>query len=300
MLSEAFILFAFALAARSFWVAGRSSGWRHGLSSAMTCGWSLWALLLIWVLPLRWPSQMSAWQQGALLGALIVALWVMFDPRVRKFGRGSWDRALFAAVQWAVGAVFLVWYTFGSGGHDRPILTLELSGKQAIQEADYQLPGTALQHHAFAVHEVLVRYPEGQLTLPLRGDVVSVRSRHLRLTPFLQFLGFGPLIWIDGLRSEVLDPKEAEQFPTQFVALPLPQSLLAPEWLGWAMNVWTEAFLAIPSNWWIDVAQLESSGISMVRSDGTPQAGTWEVWGTPSGVIVRPQLGPPIEKLPSE
>jgi hypothetical protein len=302
MIAMSLMVLCLAFCLRALWsskkratAAGRAlSGWR-------CFGWLALSVLLGLALRPRWPDE--GWSGFTLLPCLILSMWIVLDPSVRRGGRGTLGRTFFGMCVLLSSFFALGWFRLGPAMADQPLLVLHLTGQKSLETVSWQMPGQPSRSESMPTLLVEISTPGSLGATPgsarqlhIVGDVLSVRAQRIRLWWPLEFLGFPPVIWLDAVRGEYLDPTASKDFPVQVFALQQPATLLGSSLQAWCSLVWQKAFRSGSPSWWMESAQLESAGISLVGPDGTPLKGAVEVWANGASMELRRQVDPPTEK----
>ncbi len=274
------IILSAAFALRALWATKKgSTPTIRVVAKWRVAGWTALALLMALALRPHWEQPL---QQGwILLPILGVALWIAMDGKVRGGGRGTLGRTMIGCALAILSGFSLIWFRLGPPLAEQPLLTLTLTGEKEEKSITWQQPAQPPQTETHSLYRVITQSagPEGPTdSVDVLGDVVSVRAQRIRLWWPLEMLGFPPAVWLDGLRSEYLDPELAKQVPAQFYPLQQPATLLGPSLQAWCTLVWQKAFRSGMPSWWMELAQLESAGISLVDERGAPHRATIEVW----------------------
>jgi hypothetical protein len=303
MAEIALIMLSLAFSLRAFWGSKKaSSSGRRTLSGWRSLGWFCLALILGLALRPRW--DMEGLAPFLVLAVLVLSVWIVLDASVRRGGKGTLGRTMFGHLVLISSIFTLMWFRFGPAMNPRPLLTISLLGEQITKTVTWQLPGGSPRTENLPHYQLLLQNArqndgngESQAPLTVLGDVLSVRAQRIRLWWPLELLGFPPLVWIDGIRGEYLSAAAAKDFPMQFHPLDEMPTLLGPSLQSWCTLVWQKAFRSGVLSWWMDAAQLESAGISLVREDGLPHKGIVDVWvnGTSIELQRRTMIEPPSE-----
>jgi len=277
-------IICFGLAIRSGWLAARGKG-RMSRAGGMLgfLGWTAVAASLLLI------SRSFLDAQGTLIPELIVgvliAMWVAIDPSARAGSRCIGLRSLVAVATLGLSALMIFWWQLGPMPNNHPILFVDITGR--IREADMRWGylGQPEKSVRVTLQEVNVGAPTS-LAQPMEfyGDLLSIRYR--KITPHwaLAFLGFPPLIWIDGLRGEFLDPHKAAEIPALFQNFDSHSSQLSGPWLARLRQLWRQVFYG-QQIWWLASASIESQSFALVNEHGKPNQGTFVVLAGPTALF---------------
>lgn len=298
MIAMSLMVLCLAFCLRAFWSSKkRATGAGRTLSGWRCFGWLALAVLLGLALRPSWPD--GGWSGFTLLPCLMLGMWIVLDPSVRRAGRGTLGRTFFGMCV-LLGSFFaLGWFRLGPAMADQPLLVLRLTGQKALDTISWQMPGQPARSESVPTLLVEISRPEDTGLSPgsaqqlhILGDVLSVRAQRIRLWWPLEFLGFPPVIWLDAVRGEYLDPVASKDYPAQLFALQQPATLLGSSLQAWCSLVWQKAFRSGSPSWWMESAQLETAGISLIGPDGTPLKGVVEVWANGASMELRRQAEP--------
>jgi hypothetical protein len=300
MLVYSLIILSIAFSLRSAWSSRRREKKIQRMSARWRAmGWLLLAALTGLSLRPIWPhGEVSSL---LLVPVFIIALWVIMDPSIRSGGRGALTRTLVGFLVCILSLISIVWIRLGNIPSNEPILIVELTSEVVDKEVAWQLPGQSSRTQTLPHHKVRLRYPNQEmepplLTLELLGDVLSVRAQRIRLWWPLELLGLPPVVWLDAVRSEYLDPQHAEEYPAQYQSLPHTPTLLGPSVLSWCTLVWKRAFRSGIPPWWIETVHLESIGVSLIDLQGKSRKASYAVVSSGSSLMMRAYSPTPLGK----
>lgn len=274
----------FGLAIRSGWLAARGK-----LRASRACGmlgflgWTALAASLLLISRAFLDGHSSLVPE--LVVGVLVALWVAVDPSARAGVRTLGLRSLLAVATLAFSILMIFWWQLGPVPSNHPILFIDITGKTREVELTWNFPGKGEQHTKVVLQTLSVGAPSSLAQeIEIYGDLLSIRYR--KVTPHwaLAFLGFPPLIWIDGLRGEFLDPQQSAEIPSIFQNFDSHSSQLSGSWLIRLRQLWRQVFYGRPV-WWLASASIQSQAFALSDELGKPVVGKFAVLAAPTSLF---------------
>jgi len=202
----------------------------------------------------------------AMLFLLTAAIGTPLLIRLSRKGRSrfyAWAKTIFLFL-FAISAMIL--FTFASFhrfSQDKPILRVVMTGQTQFDLA------------ANKRHEVILEWADGSKKerFFLLGDLVAVRAKVIRLSPWLNFLGCDNLFQIDAVYGSYRSMEDLNTKPINgFRIASSSPTRFFPRWV-WAK--WENLFLQEQNCAWIKSATLESNYFPLVSRKGKPFCGSY-------------------------
>lgn len=157
---------------------------------------------------------------------------------------------------------------FNRISEDKPVLKVVLTGMKEEEWVEWKNPQEALKSAYLPTYEVRLEKPDGKLldSFFLYGDLVGIRAKVIRFTPFLNAIGIANIYQLETVYNGYSTSLRHNAYPA--CARPLNVSSSKLQCILW--NFWEKLFVQQCHSSWIKSAALESAYFPLADQHGEP------------------------------